>query len=447
MNYDLYNFDIFPKVLPCGKTSRVNIAFLGRYCPNDRDMHRVDVYFMDTRKNVYTEECPAYNGRISFGLAPEFEGEYSVTVCDANGNRVCKLSLYAVEKELQGRYPFKGDLHMHTCRSDGGERPASVAANYRRLGYDFTVISDHNRYYPSIEAIRAYSGVNIDLCIVQGEEIHLPGNDIHTVNFGGRYSVNGLVSGTPQTVEAGGDKSLYSIDGACPDPISAEEYTNQVNAIAREITDLPKELEEYRFTYASLVWIFQRVCEAQGLCIFAHPYWITDLFYHVPGALTEYILEKRPFHAFEVLGGENYYRQNGRQTAEYYSMRAKGVDLPVVGSTDSHGSTENNRNYNICSTVVLSPLNEREALVQSVKEKMSVAVDSISTEYRLVGDYRLTRYVTFLMECYFPLHDEICHREGVAMRRYAETGSEREKAVLEACHGSVDELIRKYFAV
>ena len=39
---------------------------------------------------------------------------------------------------------FKGNLHTHTTKSDGDAEPEKVARWYRRHGYDFLVISDHN---------------------------------------------------------------------------------------------------------------------------------------------------------------------------------------------------------------------------------------------------------------------------------------------------------------
>ena len=39
---------------------------------------------------------------------------------------------------------FCGNLHSHTTESDGRESPAAVMAHYRRLGYDFLAISDHD---------------------------------------------------------------------------------------------------------------------------------------------------------------------------------------------------------------------------------------------------------------------------------------------------------------
>ena len=57
--------------------------------------------------------------------------------------------------------------------------------------------------------------------------------------------------------------------------------------------------------------------------------------------------------------------------------------------------------------------------IDAVKEKYSVAVDTISKEYRLVGEYRLQKYASFLMERYFPIHDQQALMDGELMYQYA----------------------------
>lgn len=39
---------------------------------------------------------------------------------------------------------FRGQLHAHTTNSDGTQSPAQVMAAYKKAGYDFVAISDHN---------------------------------------------------------------------------------------------------------------------------------------------------------------------------------------------------------------------------------------------------------------------------------------------------------------
>ena len=75
-----------------------------------------------------------------------------------------------------------------------------------------------------------------------------------------------------------------------------------------------------------------------------------------------------------------------------------------------------------------------------------MAVDTISKEYRLVGDFRLIKYASFLMENYYPLHDQACKAEGYYMNRVL-AGDERAKAVLLAMKGQMAEMQRKYFAL
>lgn len=46
---------------------------------------------------------------------------------------------------------LKGNIHMHTTRSDGDLSPAEAANRYYEAGYDFIMISDHDIYWNSTE--------------------------------------------------------------------------------------------------------------------------------------------------------------------------------------------------------------------------------------------------------------------------------------------------------
>ena len=47
---------------------------------------------------------------------------------------------------------LKGNIHMHTTRSDGKLPPAEIAGLYYDAGYDFLMISDHEIYWNSTAA-------------------------------------------------------------------------------------------------------------------------------------------------------------------------------------------------------------------------------------------------------------------------------------------------------
>ena len=57
-----------------------------------------------------------------------------------------------------GRF-WKGNLHTHSTRSDGGLSPERVCQLYRDLGYDFLSITDHflKQYHFPMTDTRAFS--------------------------------------------------------------------------------------------------------------------------------------------------------------------------------------------------------------------------------------------------------------------------------------------------
>ncbi|MBQ7638020.1 MAG: hypothetical protein IJS90_03865 [Clostridia bacterium] len=460
-NDQLNNFDVYPRVFEAGKESEINIRPLGgrRVIEPEKEY---DVLFCaldggDPNDFPATGDFQSIkvksdkDGCVKLTHAFSGEQEYFIRFLKDDGRTLIQFPVYCVEKDLAGRYPYIGDLHMHTTGSDGRQDPEVVCANYRKYGYDFTVISDHRRYYPSLRAIKAYKDVPIDLNIVPGEEVHLPEvngrrNDVHIVNFGGEYSINALVEDVAVETD-GRDVSVRAIrTDNVPDIMTKEQFSEKMLSLAEKI-EAPDTVDA--LPAAMCKWTFDEIKKANGLGIFPHPNWRPNV-YHVPEKFVDWLFDARVFDAFEVLGGENYYEQNGFQTLRYYEEAAKGNRVPVVGSTDSHDSyPETNVNGFICETIIFSPENERTALIDSVKKYYSVAVDTISKEFRLVGEARFVRYGTFLLRHYFPLHDEVCFEEGRLMKQYV-TGSPEEReeagALLKAMAGRTKRMLEKYFA-
>lgn len=445
----LYDYDIYPKAFLGNAEKTITIQPLGDHVAFKKDKnYTVQVLKVNQgNASVYPERSGRSNvpailgedGNLRLTAYFEGEGEHYLNVHE-DGRCIFTLSVYSLDEDMAGRIPQRGDLHLHTRRSDGSQSPAITASNYRGHGYDFMVISDHNRYYPSLEAIRAFGDIS-DVALVPGEEVHLLLNDVHYINFGGTYSINALVEGGPNDEKAGSDLAWRSLDGNAPDTMSREDYLAMVRERAKSV---PLANESERLSYAVIEWTYEHMKANGGLGVFVHPYWLCQCM-QLPEEYTEFIYKNKPFDAFEVLGGENYFGQNGFQTALYYEMRAKGVDVGVVGATDSHSShAEHNRNALICSTIVFAKENTREGLVQAIKDKYSVAVDTISTEYRLVGDFRWIRYGSFLMENYFPVHDQVCATEGHYLKRHF-NGDKRATEVLKTMKGQIPEMQKKYF--
>lgn len=462
-NPDLQKYDVFPLVFAAGKEVTITIRCTG----SEPDFIKGEEYILNiialdggnvndfplTGSNFETKVICTDDDGFVFSHTFETEQEYNLVFSKADeekGKKMVKtFSVYAVEGELAKRYPYIGDLHLHTYLSDGNETPEVVCANYRKHGYDFLAITDHRRYYPSLRAINAYKDCPVELTMVPGEEVQLPKinghrNDIHIINFGGEYSVNAMIE-DEHIKEVGKAPELRAFKPErAPEVMTLREFEDKMQALA-DNADLPDNIDS--IPYSVCKWIFDEIKKANGLGIFAHPNWKRRDGYHSPEIFTDYMFQQKPFDAFEVLGGERYYEQNGFQTIRYYEEKAKGNIVPIVGSTDSHSSYATNKGAFICSTIVFSPENERTQLISSIKDMFSVAVDTISTEYRLVGDSRLVRYSCFLLKNYFPIHDEICYEEGRLMKQYVTgTPEEREeaKAVLGVINGRVDRLRKKY---
>ena len=106
----------------------------------------------------------------------------------------------------------------------------------------------------------------------------------------------------------------------------------------------------------------------------------------------------------------------------------------------------NNPDGYIGKTLALSPRNERVSLIESIRAGYCAAAECISPEYRLCAPLRLARYGRFLMENYFPIHDEWCVEEGRLMKAYV-CGEAQAAQELARLYGRTDEhLLRKYFA-
>lgn len=451
MKTELLNYDIYPKIFPTGKKGKITIKPLGAHVAFDGNttyhirimpMSCGAFYVYRERQNVFDYyTMPNKNDELCFDVDMPAEGEYSVRILGADKKIIVKLAVYAVEEDLYGKYAYFGDMHMHTCFSDGKEAPDIVASNYRGYGYDFMAITDHKRYFPSLGLIEEYKDIPLDMKIYPGEEVQLPDTDVHIINFGGDFSVNALYEKSRQN-DGGTELSRRAVPNAknVPDILSEDEY-HAACLKAAEKYDIPEGVEKQDF--GSCVFAFEQIRKAGGLGIFCHPYWISDV-YQVPENFTEYMLTVHPFDAFEVLGGESYYRQNGFQTALYYEMRARGIDFPVVGTTDTHGSTEANPNRLVANTIVFAEENTRDAIVNAVKDGYSVAVDGTCAEKRYVGHFRLIKYACFLVENFFPLHDKLCEYEGQLMREYA-LGNKGAAIELSIIKDRVPALRKKYF--
>jgi hypothetical protein len=194
-------FRLSPSIVPANSESVLRVSPTGTGDPFLEDSSLdISLKAMEHREVSAAFDAPARVRWRRVGESIEIraffaaEQEYTIRLHTGSGTEAQTqvLHLYAFGGDLLHLRPWKGDMHMHSNRSDGRDSPADVAAACRRIGLDFMAVTDHRLYEPSLEAIRAFETAPIDLSIFPGEEIHPPGNPIHIINFGGRESVNAL---------------------------------------------------------------------------------------------------------------------------------------------------------------------------------------------------------------------------------------------------------------
>ncbi len=427
MNARIADYDVFPSVVKSGENVEISIKPRGDHAKFDDAVEyvikfvpmeccNVEYELSRFEGNFNTQSVKSKNGSITFTYCFAEEQEWSVVIQGKNSQQNKVFHIYSVFPDLYAKKAYKGDFHVHSNRSDGNEEPGVVVANYRKAGFDFMAITDHHRWRPSKEAIDKYKNVDIDLKLFLGEEVHVPGNYIHVVNFGGKFSVNELYENNKEKIDAEVSEKARNI--SVPDGINALEYS-------------------YR------KWIAENIRKGEGLSILVHPFWIWCDEYNIQTKMTDYLFETNCFDAFELLGGQTT-KENNMQVALYGEQRAKGRIIPIVGSSDSHG-TEPPVWFNVVKTILFSEDLEFENIYKNIKELHSVAVETAGGEsYRVDGPYRMVKYAMFLLENYFPRHDELCIEEGILMKNYI-CGDEEAKTQLSQHSGRTKKYAAQFF--
>lgn len=302
--------------------------------------------------------------------------------------------IYAVETDLQGLYPFKGDFHLHSTFSDGQDEPRRMAQACRRKGFDFMALTDHGKFAPSVSLQQTFADMpDLAMGIFTGEEIHLPYHQAHILNIGGTKSVNAMF--------------IHNRDG----------FFAEIKDLQAK-TEVPPTVDPY--TYCSALWAFSRIKEVGGMSIFCHPYWRRPSGYELASDFTEALLQARPFDVLELISGypQSDADSNLLQLARYYSLQDKP---PIVGVSDGHTASPTSEAggeemFGAFYTMLLAKSNTFADVQAAILSMRSVAVDHVCPEQcRIYGPYRMVKYFQFLQRTFFWEHDRIAQKEAASM--------------------------------
>ena len=128
--------------VPKGEAERVEIRIYGmeKYTLPRTEALRID----EEWRHPLLPMTRGEDGIYTFEFTPMTEQRYTFRILE-DGNHGGYGSLYALEDDLFALTAYKGDTHLHSCRSDGVGTPFEVACAYRRAGFDFICLTDHHR--------------------------------------------------------------------------------------------------------------------------------------------------------------------------------------------------------------------------------------------------------------------------------------------------------------
>lgn len=418
-------FACFPSVVQAGKIAEITIfpADLSRRFSAEDEYEVGVIGLLDDMDSYYGAVPPNIDYRVERGCLKftfffRREQEYQVSFC-RKGEKRTKLALFAADEDLWRLRPLKGDFHSHSYYSDGDDGVAMTPVEYRKEGFDFFALTDHNRMYPSVYARELFSGVKLGMHILKGEEVHTPGSLLHIVHVGGESSVC----------------EQYVRDG--------EGYRRAVDELEKT---LPEVSENYRRRVAMARWACGEIHKAGGIAILPHPYW-KPYKYNVSDEFCHLLFAQKMFDAFELVSGVGVECCN-LQLALWQEETLRGNGLPVLGNSDSHHHEPDRNEFGCKFSLVFAAANDTPSILAAVRQGYCVAGELSGAqggEVRFYGSRRLVTFANFLFRTYFGKTKELCAAEGKLMERFVE--GEDVSGVLSALADSVDTFYRRFYGL
>ena len=390
-------FKIYPKVVKSFSTEKIYVELdkayedvsiriipMEKYGIPHKDF-RIDENYRYTFSPMNKEKDNLYSFEYKFSG----EQKYSVYIL-VNGEKIYR-HLYAVDEDFARLRPFKGDTHLHSCRSDGEATPFEVSIAYRRRAFDFIAITDHHRYAPSLEGRDAINALTKYFTVFPGEEVH--NKDMgyfHIINFNGSSSVNTIIE-------------------------TDDEYVNSALEDIKKNTQFPENVDKDNCAYR--IFVANEIRRSGGLAIFAHPFWEDYGEYNAQTDDVVYLFKNGYYDALEVMAGcDNNGNGNNIQAALWGEMRADGIKIPVLGASDAHRTESEPTRFNKQFSIVLADCFEN--IPTSIKAELSVAVERRSgNDFYCVGPFRLVKYVRFLMDEYYPTYETLCEKHAKELEK------------------------------
>lgn len=336
-----------------------------------------DPYNAQERNFIFTE---AKNGILEFEYVFGSEQGYVLKIVELVDDEHYLLfegMFYALDNDLYDLTPLRGEFHCHTIYSDGYESPDMVINAVKKHGFDFIAITDHNNFEGSEIGKKAeIPGITV----ISGEEFSCGYTPMHIISLGASKAV---------------DSQYYDIDFA---------QSPEAKAIMKSDKDkIHSNLTAYACTQA----LVDKIHENGGVAVLCHAYWkplyMSKQRMDVPESLLLDLLNNCKFDAYEIVTGSPLSDgfSTDMQLGLLQSVELSPKEIAFLSVTDSHMySTDPLCGHHY--TVVLATENSEQAIMQAVKNKLTVAVEKLDGKIiKCYGDYRLIKYAHFLIRFIF----------------------------------------------
>ncbi len=347
-----------------------------------------------SRGDYYHKDSLDYtivNNRIVFTYAMPHLGEFVIKVnfTYKESKIVC---LYCLDAAMIQLRPLKGDLHMHSICSDGKTTPFAMAMASLGAGMDFMSVTDHDNYGGSLQAIEKVKENNIDLLVLAGEEVSVGGKKDMSIALGNGHILS---------IHAN-----KSIEDQRKDVKKYEAELQDITA-ALKTEDIDENIDPAH--YAKNIWVINKIKEAKGISILAHPNWVyRDGKYHLHQAFYKEMLKTSHLDGVEVFGEEKIKEHNNMTHLTALQTTNKHKYLAPFANSDAHDS-----DHEVGDRFTILFVKEKSAsnIIAAIQQGLTCAIFKRENyEHQFIGKDALAQYVYFLIKEYYPKHNSLKSR-------------------------------------
>ncbi len=347
-----------------------------------------------SRSDFYHKDMLDYtiqNNTLLFSYKMSYLGEFVIKV-NFTYKESKSVTLYCLNKKMMHLKPLKGDLHMHSIYSDGRATPFAMVMASLDAGMDFVSVTDHDSYEGSLEAIFKVKQNNIDILVLAGEEVSVGGKKDMSISQGNGHILS--INANKSIEDQRKDISKYE-----------RELETIVQALKKEDIDTSINLSHY----AKNIWVIDKIKEAKGISILAHPNWIyKDGKYHLHQAFYKEMLKSSHLDGVEVFGEEKIKEHNNMTHLTALQTKNKHKYLTPFANSDAHDS---DHEIGERFTIVFAKDKSASSLIKAMKDGLSCAIfQRENYEHQYIGKDALAQYAYFLIKEYYPRQSSLKSR-------------------------------------